>query len=203
MSVLGPFSKERKSTRDKANISNPQVNRGCAPLTANRISANCVQFHLDPQYHIFHRGSTILGDSTLWILSQNRKLMLFHQKQPCSSFMPKPVANFYTTQNKHQVLGLWGKMVLHFNHNSFISVKHMWYIIIEKIQCFWRYIFISPTALWYQLSHPRSSLQVLEDCWVSSQPNSPTTDHNVVLDSSGLWDRRPVEQYSFICEFGN
>ena len=23
------------------------------------------KFHLDPQYHIFHRGSTILGDSTL------------------------------------------------------------------------------------------------------------------------------------------
>ena len=24
------------------------------------------KFHLDPQYHIFHWGSTILGDSTLW-----------------------------------------------------------------------------------------------------------------------------------------
>ena len=30
-------------TRDKANISNPKVNRGCAPLTANRTSADCVQ----------------------------------------------------------------------------------------------------------------------------------------------------------------
>ena len=35
MSVLGLNSKDRKSTRDKANISNPKVNRGCAPLTAN------------------------------------------------------------------------------------------------------------------------------------------------------------------------
>ena len=26
------------------------------------------KFHLDPQYHIFHWGSTILGDSTLWII---------------------------------------------------------------------------------------------------------------------------------------
>ena len=24
------------------------------------------KFHLDPQYHIFHRGATILRDSTLW-----------------------------------------------------------------------------------------------------------------------------------------
>ena len=45
--------------------SNPKVNRGCAPLTANRTSADCVQISLDPQYHIFHWGSTILGDSTL------------------------------------------------------------------------------------------------------------------------------------------
>ena len=43
MSVLGLNSKDRKSARDKANISNPKVNRGCAPLTANRTSADCVQ----------------------------------------------------------------------------------------------------------------------------------------------------------------
>ena len=47
MSVLGLNSKDRKSTRDKANISNPKVNRGCAPLTANHISADCVQISLD------------------------------------------------------------------------------------------------------------------------------------------------------------
>ena len=39
----GLNSKDRKSTRDKANISNPKVNRGCAPLTANRISADYVK----------------------------------------------------------------------------------------------------------------------------------------------------------------
>ena len=48
MSVLGLNSKDRKSTRDKANISSPKVNRGCAPLTANRISADCVQISLGP-----------------------------------------------------------------------------------------------------------------------------------------------------------
>ena len=37
-----------KTTRDKANISNPKVNRGCAPLTANRTSADCVQISLGP-----------------------------------------------------------------------------------------------------------------------------------------------------------
>ena len=44
--VLGLNSKDRKSTRDKANISNPKVNRGCTPLTANRTSADCVQISL-------------------------------------------------------------------------------------------------------------------------------------------------------------
>ena len=48
MSGLGLNSKDRKSTRDKANISNPKVNRGCAPLTANCISADCVQISLGP-----------------------------------------------------------------------------------------------------------------------------------------------------------
>ena len=46
--VLELNSKDRKSTRDKANISNPKVNRGCDPLTANCISADCVQISLGP-----------------------------------------------------------------------------------------------------------------------------------------------------------
>ena len=66
MSVLGLNSKDRKSTRDKANISNPKVNRGCAPLTSNRISAECVQISLAPSIPYIPLGSTILGDSTLW-----------------------------------------------------------------------------------------------------------------------------------------
>ena len=44
----GAQSKDRKSIRDKANISNPKVNRGCAPLTANHTSADCVQISLGP-----------------------------------------------------------------------------------------------------------------------------------------------------------
>ena len=42
--VLGLHSRDRKSSRDKANISNPKVNRGCPPLTANRTSADCANF---------------------------------------------------------------------------------------------------------------------------------------------------------------
>ena len=61
MSVLGLNSKDRKSTRDKANISNPKVNRGCAPLTANRTSADCVQISLGPSLTyiplgVYHTG---------------------------------------------------------------------------------------------------------------------------------------------------
>ena len=48
MSVLGLNSKDRRSTRYKANISNPKVNRCCAPLTANRTLADCVQISLVP-----------------------------------------------------------------------------------------------------------------------------------------------------------
>ena len=61
MSVLGLNSKDRKSTRDKANISNPKVNRGCAPLTANCTSADCVQISLGPSIPyiplgVYHTG---------------------------------------------------------------------------------------------------------------------------------------------------
>ena len=48
LSVLGLNSKDMTSNRDKANISNPKVNRGCAPLTASRTSADCVQISLGP-----------------------------------------------------------------------------------------------------------------------------------------------------------
>ena len=59
--VLGLNSKDRKSTRDKANISNPKVNRGCAPLTANRTAADCVQISLGPSIAyiplgVYHTG---------------------------------------------------------------------------------------------------------------------------------------------------
>ena len=61
MSVLGLNSKDKKSTWDKANIGNPKVNRGCAPLTANRISADCVQILLGPSIPyiplgVYHTG---------------------------------------------------------------------------------------------------------------------------------------------------
>ena len=65
MLVLGLHSKDRKSTKDKANIRYPKVNRGCPPLTANHTSAGCVQISLGPQCNIFNWGSTVLGVSTL------------------------------------------------------------------------------------------------------------------------------------------
>ena len=61
MFVLGLYNTDRKSTKDKANISNPKVNSGCPPLTANRTSADCVQIALGPsmQYiplRVYHTG---------------------------------------------------------------------------------------------------------------------------------------------------
>ena len=61
MSVLRFNSNDRKSTRDKANIRNSKINIGCAPLTANRISADCVQISLEPSIPyiplgVYHAG---------------------------------------------------------------------------------------------------------------------------------------------------
>ena len=57
--MLGLNSKDRKSIRDKANISNPKVNRVCAPLTA--ISEDCVEITLVPSIPyislgVYHTG---------------------------------------------------------------------------------------------------------------------------------------------------
>ena len=61
MLVLGPQRKDSKSTRDKVNISNPKVNRGCPSLTANCTLADCVRISLGPSIQsiplrIYHTG---------------------------------------------------------------------------------------------------------------------------------------------------
>ena len=61
-SVLGLNSKDMKSIGDKANISNPKVNRGCAPLTVNRITADCVQISLGPSIPYIPQGVYHTGE---------------------------------------------------------------------------------------------------------------------------------------------
>ena len=48
MLQLRLHSEDRKSTRDKANINIPKLNRGYPPFTANRTSADWVQISLGP-----------------------------------------------------------------------------------------------------------------------------------------------------------
>ena len=67
MLVLGLDSINRKSVKDKANIGNPKVNRGCPHSLLTALQQTVMKIHLDPQYNIFHWGSTILGVSTLWL----------------------------------------------------------------------------------------------------------------------------------------
>ena len=62
MSVLGAHNKDRRSTRDKANIGNSKVNKGCPPLTANCTSADNVENWLGPSVEyirlgVYHTGS--------------------------------------------------------------------------------------------------------------------------------------------------
>ena len=67
--VLGLHSKDRKSIKDRANISNPKVNRGCPYSQPTAHQQTVWKSYWDPQYNIFHWGSTILRVSTLWIFS--------------------------------------------------------------------------------------------------------------------------------------
>ena len=67
---MGLNSKDRMSTRDKANISNPKVNRCCAPLTANPTSADCVQISLGPSIPYIP-----LGDLPYWEIQRYVSVM--------------------------------------------------------------------------------------------------------------------------------
>ena len=96
MSVLGLNSKDRKSTRDKANISNPKVNRGCAPLTANRTSAECVQISLGPSI-----PSIPLGGLPYWGI---QRYVWFDQLMPLERRMPKHV---HKSTLSRMVLCIW------------------------------------------------------------------------------------------------
>ena len=71
MSVLGLNSKDRKSTRDKANISFPKVNRGCAPLTANGTPEDCVQIALGPSIPYIPLGVYHTGEFNAMIIWTN------------------------------------------------------------------------------------------------------------------------------------
>ena len=53
MLVLGFYSKDKKSSE-------------VVPHSKPTSQQTVCKFHLDPQYNIFHWGSTMLGDSTLW-----------------------------------------------------------------------------------------------------------------------------------------
>ena len=60
--VTGVNSKDRKSTRDKTNKSNPKVNLGCAPLTVNRTSADFVQISFRPSITYIPLGVNHTGE---------------------------------------------------------------------------------------------------------------------------------------------
>ena len=59
------------------------------------------KFHLDPQYHIFHWGSTILGDSTLWWTARGRL-------RKCNQLAMH--------KNRRWIVQAWRFMALHMLH---------------------------------------------------------------------------------------
>ena len=67
MLVLRPHGKDRKYSSDKANISNPKVNRGSPLLTANRTSADREENTPAPLVQHIPLGFYHTGVSALWI----------------------------------------------------------------------------------------------------------------------------------------
>ena len=65
MLVLGPHGKDREYHRDKANIDNPKVNRGCPTLTTNRTWADCMEITLGLWIRHIPLGGYHTGVSTL------------------------------------------------------------------------------------------------------------------------------------------
>ena len=62
----GAHGKDRKYCRDRANIVNPKVAKVVPHSQPVAPQQTVRKIHLDPQYNIFHWGSTIKGVSTLW-----------------------------------------------------------------------------------------------------------------------------------------
>ena len=86
MLVLGLQYKDKKSTKDKANISNTKVNRDCPPLTANHTSADCVQISLGPsiQYiplSVYRTGGFQRYDKYLCPYGIENIISAYHFKQ--------------------------------------------------------------------------------------------------------------------------
>ena len=65
MLALGPYSNEKKSSRDKANIDYHKENRGL-PSTAKHTSAEIVKNSPVSPLHHAQMGCIILGGSTRW-----------------------------------------------------------------------------------------------------------------------------------------
>ena len=108
--VLGLNSNDRKSTKDKANISNPKVNRGCAPLTANHTSADCVQISLGPSipyiplgvYHTGRFNAMPSKNSNQQIPPVvSRSLQNRSTKLPCARHVPSQKAILLQRECRH------------------------------------------------------------------------------------------------------
>ena len=84
--VQSPFKfwTDMKCFADFVCVCNPKVNRGCAPLTANHVSADCVQISLGPSIPyiplgVYHTGgfNTVPKDHASWVFFPQRGLKRF------------------------------------------------------------------------------------------------------------------------------
>ena len=72
-------------------MSNPKVNRGCAPLTANRTSADCVQISLGPSIPYIPLGVYRTGRFNA-MLTRYAKLRVAHAPGMLGTFPPTPTS---------------------------------------------------------------------------------------------------------------
>ena len=79
------------------------------------------KFHLDPQYHIFYWGSTILGDSTLcW--RQNNKTMFWTEKH-ASEFCVG--SHFQYTSLEHSTMWVQPLVYVMLQARNFLVLHHV------------------------------------------------------------------------------
>ena len=114
--VLGPTTKIGiRDSKDKANIGNLKVNRGCHSLIANRTSADCVENTPGPSVHHIPMGSTILGVS-----------MLCHHDSVCLSLISQSYGDI-TASSLSNLFTCHEAIIWQYNNISLI-----WFICLTK-----------------------------------------------------------------------
>ena len=143
MSVLGFNGKDMKSTWDKANINNPKVSRGCAPLTANRTSADCVQISLGPSIlyiplGVYHTGGFNAMNGSHWDKFKASIVKVWISNLDCKGVVSRPHivlwVSDYTTNKKPLSSRFNQHCVSHLTQGNTILTAASWAVMNNNMK---------------------------------------------------------------------